>query len=96
MSKDAALEVAALWRATFGEEVAIAAEPGVTLQVLVRCLPKAGPWVMGQLSAAPYFRTAATLASNNDQSSSASIPDQMASTSPMSISCGSDAENTVS
>ena len=94
MARDASAAVSELWKETFGEEPSIDADVSVTLHVLVRCLPDPGPFSLGQAMAPPYARTDAILASNADQSSEPSIADQMDSTSSISISCGSDLENT--
>ena len=37
-------ELADLWRAVFGEQPSVVAEPALTAQVLVRCLPPAEPY----------------------------------------------------
>ncbi|WP_156390626.1 MULTISPECIES: hypothetical protein [unclassified Caulobacter] len=36
--------LAELWEAVFGEQPSIVAEPGLTAQVLVSCLPPAEPY----------------------------------------------------
>lgn len=37
-------ELAELWEAVFGEQPSVVAEPGLTAQVLVSCLPPAEPY----------------------------------------------------
>ena len=37
-------ELAKLWEAVFGEQPSVVAEPGMTAQVLVSCLPPAEPY----------------------------------------------------
>lgn len=38
------LELAELWEAVFGEQPSVVAEPGLTAQILVDCLPPAEPY----------------------------------------------------
>ena len=40
-------ELAKLWEAVFGEQPSVVAEPGLTAQVLVSCLPSAEPYSFG-------------------------------------------------
>lgn len=40
-------ELAKLWEAVFGEQPPVVAEPGLTAQILVRCLPPAEPYSPG-------------------------------------------------
>ena len=37
-------ELAELWEAVFGEKPSVVAEPGLTAEILVRCLPPAEPY----------------------------------------------------
>lgn len=37
-------ELADLWAAVFGEQPSVVAEPGLTAQILIRCLPPAPPY----------------------------------------------------
>lgn len=37
-------ELAELWEAVFGEKPSVVAEPGMTAEILVRCLPAAEPY----------------------------------------------------
>jgi hypothetical protein len=37
-------ELAELWEAVFGEQPSVVAEPGLTAQILIRCLPQAPPY----------------------------------------------------
>jgi len=37
-------ELAKLWEAVFGEQPSVVAEPGLTAQILVSCLPPAEPY----------------------------------------------------
>jgi len=41
------LELAKLWEAVFGEQPPVVAEPGLTAQILVRCLPPVEPYSPG-------------------------------------------------
>jgi hypothetical protein len=41
------LELAKLWEAVFGERPPVVAEPGLTAQILVRCLPPVEPYSPG-------------------------------------------------
>ena len=36
--------LAELWEAVFGDKPSVVAEPGLTAQILVRCLPPAEPY----------------------------------------------------
>jgi hypothetical protein len=37
-------ELAELWEAVFGDKPSVVAEPGLTAEILVRCLPPAEPY----------------------------------------------------
>ena len=37
-------QLAELWAAVFGEQPSVVAEPGLTAEILVRCLPAAEPY----------------------------------------------------
>lgn len=37
-------QLAELWEAVFGEQPSVVAEPGLTAQILVSCLPPAEPY----------------------------------------------------
>jgi hypothetical protein len=41
------LKLAELWEAVFGEQPSVVAEPGLTAQILVSCLPPAEPYSFG-------------------------------------------------
>src|SRR4051812_25011657 len=94
---DANRAVADLWQGVFGEPPCIEAEPAMVLDILVRCLPPAGPWRPTVQPARPYAAPKAairdSLASNGAQSSLVSMAAQSASTSLISISSGSGWEN---
>ena len=40
-------ELAELWEAVFGEQPSVVAEPGLTAQILISCLPHAPPYSVG-------------------------------------------------
>ena len=40
-------ELAQLWEAVFGEQPSVVAEPGLTAQILVSCLPPTEPHSIG-------------------------------------------------
>ena len=48
-------ELAALWEAVFGETLPITTDPGLTAEVLVRCLPTAEPYAPQTLAMAKLW-----------------------------------------
>lgn len=44
MSDSAYQELAELWEAVFGDKPSVVAEPALTAEILVRCLPTAEPY----------------------------------------------------
>jgi hypothetical protein len=52
-SEETRMQIAALWRATFGEQPAIEADTDTMLQILVSCLEDVGPWELRPMKKGP-------------------------------------------